>query len=70
MRYRIGKVIAVTGDQIFISLAEYESSDPPAGVPASMTVDIPSPAGPIPLLVGQPGTFVTVSLPAGESLFN
>jgi uncharacterized protein len=68
MRYRIGKVIAVTGDQIFISLAEYESSDPPAGVPASMTVDIPSPAGPIPLLVGQPGTFVTVSLPAGYLL--
>jgi DNA helicase HerA-like ATPase len=63
--YRIGKVIAVTGDQIFVSLVDLDTSEPPSGVPASMTVDIPSGAGPTPLLIGQPGTFVMVSLPAG-----
>lgn len=63
--YRIGKVVAVTGDQIFVSLIEFDNDEPPSGVPASMTVDIPSEAGPSPLLIGQPGTFVMVSLPAG-----
>ena len=66
--YRIGKVVAVTGDQVFVSLIELDGEDPPAGVPASMTVDIPSAAGPVPLLIGQPGTFVMVSLPAGYLL--
>jgi DNA helicase HerA-like ATPase len=33
-----------------------------------MTVDLPGPAGPTPLLIGQPGTFVLVSLPAGYLL--
>lgn len=63
--YRIGKVVAVTGDQIFVSLIEFDNDEPPSGVPASMTVDIPSEAGPSPLLIGQPGTFVMLSLPAG-----
>lgn len=63
--YRIGKVVAVTGDQIFVSLIEFDNDEPPSGVPASMTIDIPGEAGPSPLLIGQPGTFVMVSLPAG-----
>jgi hypothetical protein len=67
-RYRIGKVISVTGDQIFVSLADYDAAEPPSGVPASMTVDLPSSAGPTPLLIGQPGTFVLTSLPAGYLL--
>lgn len=62
--YRIGKVIAVSGDQVFVSLLD-AVEDGSAGVPASMTVDMPSPSGPVPLLIGQPGTFVLVSLPAG-----
>ncbi len=62
--YRIGKVVAVTGDQVFVSLLD-EDVDGGAGVPASMTVDMPSPDGPVPLLIGQPGTFVLVSLPSG-----
>lgn len=68
MDYRIGKVTAVTGDQVFVSLVDYDQSDPPSGVPASMTIDMPNSAGPVPLLVGQPGTFVMVSLPAGYLL--
>ncbi|MEC3909686.1 DUF87 domain-containing protein [Sphingobium sp. CR2-8] len=62
--YRIGKIIAVSGDQVFVSLLDDQAEDG-AGVPASMTVDVPSPDGPVPLLIGQPGTFVLVSLPSG-----
>lgn len=65
--FRIGKVAAVTGDQVFVSLLDGDA-DGSAGVPASMTVDVPSPDGPVPLLIGQPGTFVLVSLPAGYLL--
>jgi len=63
MDYRIGKVAAVTGAEVFISIADYAGGDAPSGVPASMTVDLPSDGGPVPLLIGQPGTFVLVSLP-------
>lgn len=66
--YRIGKVISVTGDQIFVSLVDHDGNEPASGVPASMSVDLPSSAGPTPLLIGQPGTFVLVSLPAGYLL--
>ena len=66
--YRIGKVISVTGDQIFVSLVDHDSNEPASGVPASMNVDLPSATGPTPLLIGQPGTFVLVSLPAGYLL--
>lgn len=66
--YRIGKVISVTGDQIFVSLVEHDGSEPPSGVPTSMSIDLPGAAGPTPLLIGQPGTFVLVSLPAGYLL--
>ncbi|RKK05294.1 DUF87 domain-containing protein [Pseudoroseomonas wenyumeiae] len=65
--YRIGKAVAVTGDQVFVSLLDHDV-DGPGGVPASMTVDMPSAAGPVPVLIGQPGTFVLVSLPAGYLL--
>jgi DNA helicase HerA-like ATPase len=68
MNYRVGKVVAVTGDEILVSLVEHDGLEPPSGVPSSMTVNVPSPAGPVPLLIGQPGTFVLVSLPAGYLL--
>lgn len=64
--YQIGKVVGVTGDEIFVSLVDHDSSaDPEFGVPDSMTVHLSSPTGPAPVLIGQPGTFVTMpSLPA------
>ena len=68
-RYNIGRVIGVSGDRLVISLAEYsndEGSD--SGVPENMTVNLQSPAGPIPLLIGQPGTFVSIGIPSGELL--
>jgi DNA helicase HerA-like ATPase len=67
--YQIGKVVGVTGDQIFVALVDHEpSSDNERGVPDSMTVHLPTPTGPTPVLIGQPGTFVTIALPAGRLL--
>lgn len=67
--YQIGKVVAVTGDEIFVSLLDHEqSTGVEMGVPESMTVHLASDAGPMPLLIGQPGTFVNIALPAGRLL--
>jgi DNA helicase HerA-like ATPase len=67
--YQIGKVVAVSGDEIFVSLLDHEqSTGSEMGVPESMTVHLPSGAGPMPVLIGQPGTFVTIALPAGRLL--
>lgn len=67
--YQIGKVVGVSGDEIFISLVDHErTEDTERGVPESMTVHLASPAGPLPVQIGQPGTFVTVALPAAKLL--
>lgn len=67
--YQIGKVVAVTGDEIFVSLLDYEQSNvSEMGVPDSMTIHLAGGSGPIPVLIGQPGTFVIVALPAGRLL--
>jgi DNA helicase HerA-like ATPase len=68
-KYLIGKVIGVNGDEIFVSLLDYDqTTDPEHGVPESMTIHLPSESGPMPLLIGQPGTFVIIALPAGRLL--
>ena len=67
--YQIGKVVGVTGDEVFVNLVDYDNStDIEFGVPESMAVHLPTASGPIPVLIGQPGTFITVSLPAGMLL--
>ena len=67
--YKIGRVTGVSGDRLVISLAEYSNNDgTDAGVPENMTVNLENPAGPTPLLIGQPGTFVSVAIPSGELL--
>jgi len=67
--YQIGKVIGVSGDEIFVALIDHEEvAGVESGVPESMTVHLTSDTGPTPVLIGQPGTFVTVSLPAGRLL--
>lgn len=68
MNYRIGKVTSVSGDEVYVSLGEHDATEPASGVPETMAVDISTPLGPIPVLIGQPGTFVLVSLPAGYLL--
>lgn len=67
--YQIGKVVSVSGDEIFVSLIDHEQSqDYVRGVPDSMTVHVTSDAGPVPVQIGQPGTFVLVTLPAAKLL--
>jgi DNA helicase HerA-like ATPase len=67
--YQIGKVVAVSGDEIIVTLLEHEAiGATECGVPESMTVHLASAAGPTPVLIGQPGTFITVALPAGKLL--
>jgi uncharacterized protein len=67
--YQIGRVIGVTGDEIFVSLMDHDqSAETEFGVPDSMTVHLPTESGPTPLLIGQPGTFVIVALPACKLL--
>lgn len=70
MRYRIGKTVAVFGDTITVMLDEFNSdeSGKESGVPASMSINHPSSTGPIPLMIGQPGSFVDVALPTGNLL--
>jgi len=67
--YKIGKVITVSGDTINISLFDHSDSDETVyGVPENMNVTIDTSAGPTPVLIGQPGTFVMVSIPNGMLL--
>lgn len=67
--YQIGKVVGVTGDEIFVTLDDHDpSADSERGVPDSMTIHLPTLEGPTPVLIGQPGTFITVALPAGKLL--
>lgn len=67
MKHKIGKVIEVKGDQIVVSLAEYDG-DKNFGVPEEMAVDVSTPDGPENILIGQPGSFVELSLPNGTLL--
>jgi uncharacterized protein len=65
--YQIGKVVGVTGDEIFVSLFDHEQlTDSEIGVPESMTIHLTSSTGPMPVLIGQPGTFVIIALPSGR----
>lgn len=67
--YKIGRVISVSGDTINISLYDHSDTDETVyGVPANMNVSIDTDSGPIPILIGQPGTFVLVSIPNGMLL--
>lgn len=67
--YQIGKVIAVSGDEIIVSLLDHDiQSTPSHGVPESMVVDVQTESGPSPVLIGQPGTFITIALPAAKLL--
>jgi len=70
MRYKIGKTVAVLGDTITVMLDDFNSdqSGQESGVPASMSINHPSISGPIPLMIGQPGSFVDVAIPTGSLL--
>ncbi|MBR9762420.1 MAG: ATP-binding protein [Rhodobacteraceae bacterium] len=67
MKHQIGKVIEVKGDQIIASLLEFDGENN-TGVPEEMNVDVSTPDGPESILIGQPGSFVELSLPNGSLL--
>ena len=67
-KYKIGRVIGVTGDSIDISLIDFTSENVEYGVPESMNININTESGPKPLLIGQPGSFVEIAIPAGSLL--
>ncbi len=67
--YQIGKIVGVSGERIYISLVDYSDGDgTEEGVPPTMIINLPSAEGPTPLLIGQPGTFISVGLPSGRLL--
>lgn len=67
--YKIGKVITVSGDTINISLFDFSDSDEiNYGVPDNMSISVDTEKGPIPVLIGQPGTFVLITIPNGMLL--
>lgn len=67
MKHQIGKVIEVKGDQIIVSLLDFDS-EKNTGVPEEMAVDVTTPDGPENILIGQPGSFVELALPSGTLL--
>jgi len=65
-QYEIGKVIGVFGEKIEVSLIDFiEEEDICYGVPENMCVSLESKEGPKPLIIGQPGNYVKISLPSG-----
>lgn len=67
MDYQIGRVFEVRGDQLTIALSDLDAEGS-TGVSDSMSIDVQSDQGPQNLLIGQPGSFVSVALPAGKLL--
>jgi DNA helicase HerA-like ATPase len=69
MNYQIGKVCGVSGDEILVNVVDHKTNETgESGVPENMTVHLPSDSGPVPVVIGQPGTFVVVALPAASLL--
>lgn len=69
-RYVIGKVISVSGSDVEVELFPVtEDSGKKSGVPDDMKVSVDSKdSGPTPILIGQPGSFVSIAMGAYELL--
>lgn len=69
-RYTIGKVVSVSGNDIDVELfAHSDEGGKSIGVPDDMKVSINSKeSGPIPILIGQPGSFVSIAMGSYELL--
>lgn len=60
--------MGVTGDRVDVCLDNYVAEETPTGVPETMTINIDTSSGPQPLMIGQPGSFIKISIPSGELL--
>lgn len=69
-RYVIGKVVSVSGSDIDVELFPVcDDGGRKTGVPDDMKVSIDSKdSGPTPILIGQPGSFVSIAMGAYELL--
>jgi DNA helicase HerA-like ATPase len=68
-QYQIGRITSVLADRLTISLDDFASDNgAESGVPENMSVNLSGDSGPTPLLIGQPGTFVSVAIPSGQLL--
>jgi DNA helicase HerA-like ATPase len=70
MSYKIGKVVGVENGALSIALLDYgtDADGNEFGVHENMTIDLQTDGGPQPLLIGQPSSFIEVSLPVGRLL--
>lgn len=69
MKYQIGKVCGVSGDEVIVNVIDHKTDETgDSGVPENMTIHLQSDTGPVPVVIGQPGTFVVVALPAASLL--
>ena len=67
--YKIGKVIGVTGDSVNVELLDHKiNGEEYSGVPENMSISVSHSGEKITLLIGQPGTFISVSIPNGSLL--
>lgn len=64
----IGKVISVSGEKIEVLLVDPDDSQIEFGVPDNMCINVHTDKGPQPLIIGQPGTFIQISLSSSNLL--
>jgi DNA helicase HerA-like ATPase len=68
-KYKIGKTVSVYGDTFSVQLTDHQTGDEIYGVPEDMTIHPTfDDNGPVPILIGQPGSFVDVMIPGGSLL--
>ncbi len=67
--YVIGKVVGVCGDNVEIALIDhFDEEEEILGVPDCMSINVNTDKGPIPILIGQPGSFIKIEIPNGQLL--
>ncbi len=65
-QYIIGKTVGVTGDQVLVELLDHKVDDQVQhGVPDNMSISVTHENEKVPLLIGQPGTFISIAIPNG-----
>lgn len=68
-QYIIGKTVGVTGDQVLVELLDHKIDDQvQQGVPENMSISVTHENEKVPLLIGQPGTFISIAIPNGVLL--
>lgn len=68
-QYIIGTIVGVTGDQVLVELVDHKvDGEVQIGVPENMSISVTHEKEKVPLLIGQPGTFISIAIPNGVLL--